>query len=89
MRCGTRVSGGRESPRSGTALRSRSATRGRSTLNALMPSLRWMCPKHRTRRSVESSSADHVATQTCLPRALTASTAGTKSSSPDTSTAAS
>src|SRR4029453_95596 len=32
---------------------------------------------------------DHVATHTCLPSEFTASTAGTKSSSPDTSTAAS
>jgi hypothetical protein len=54
-----------------------------------MPSLRWIWPKQRTRRSLESSSADHVATHTCLPSEFTASTAGTKSSSPDTSTAAS
>jgi len=54
-----------------------------------MPSLRWICPKQRTRRSFDRSSADQVATHTCLPRAFTASTAGTKSSSPEMSTAAS
>src|SRR3989475_13104893 len=67
----------------------RSNGRGRSTRNAATPSLRWIWPKQRTRKSFDSSSADHVATHTCLPRAFTASTAGAQSYAPETRTAAS